>query len=168
MGSNHQWIRLAVQRYERPLVRYAARLLGDIATSQDVVQETFLRLCRHGTEVTQPKLQAWLYTVCRNHALDVRRKERRMSRISSQQLDDTAGVASPQSATLEAHESRSQVLHHLAQLPPDQQEVIRLKFQEDLSYKQIAQVMGLTTGHVGYLIHVGLKNLRQRLDQTAV
>ena len=52
----------------------------------------------------------------------------------------------------------------LATLPPRTQEVLRLRFQEGLSYKEIAGVMQLTVSHVGVLIHNGLKSLRARLD----
>ena len=165
MTCGNQWIRLAVQRYEQPLVRYAARLLQDVSRGQEVVQETFLRLCRHGVEVTQPKLEAWLYTVCRNCAMDVRRKESRMSSTSNSQFDQTPGNLPHPSALLEQDETHSMALRELAQLPMNQQEVIRLKFQDNLSYKQIAEVTHCTVGHVGYLIHTGLKNLRQRLDK---
>ena len=49
-------------------------------------------------------------------------------------------------------------------LPANQQEVIRLKFQHGLSYKQIAEVTQLSVSNVGFLIHAGLKTLRQRLN----
>ena len=46
------------------------------------------------------------------------------------------------------------------QLPPNQREVIRLKFQSDMSYEEIAVVTGLSSGNVGFLLHHGLKRLR--------
>ncbi|MEM9420291.1 MAG: sigma-70 family RNA polymerase sigma factor, partial [Planctomycetota bacterium] len=58
------------------------------------------------------------------------------------------------------------VLRRLAALPDPQQEVVRLKFQADLSYKQIAEVTGLTVSHVGVLLHQALKTLRQQMNPT--
>jgi RNA polymerase sigma-70 factor (ECF subfamily) len=52
----------------------------------------------------------------------------------------------------------------LGDLPANQQEAIRLKFQHELSYKQIAEVTQLSVSNVGFLIHTGLKTLRQRLN----
>ena len=49
----------------------------------------------------------------------------------------------------------------LARLPENQQEVIRLKFQQGLSYKEISSVTGLSVTNVGFLIHTGLKRLRE-------
>ena len=67
----------------------------------------------------------------------------------------------PQAA--ETRETRGEVLRRLAELPPNQQEVLRLKFQHEMSYKQIAEVTGLSTGNVGFLIHTGIKALRKML-----
>ena len=63
----------------------------------------------------------------------------------------------------EREDSVSLVLRRLADLPPVQQEVIRLKFQHGLSYREIGEVLNLTVTNVGFLIHTGLKTLRQRL-----
>jgi RNA polymerase sigma-70 factor (ECF subfamily) len=51
----------------------------------------------------------------------------------------------------------------MALLPDSQQEVIRLRFQEGFSYKEISRITGFSVGNVGYLLHVGLKSLRGRL-----
>ena len=51
----------------------------------------------------------------------------------------------------------------LAQLPERQQEVIRLKFQQQLSYREIAQTLDLTESNVGYLIHTGIKTMREQM-----
>ena len=56
------------------------------------------------------------------------------------------------------------MLRFLKRLPPNQQEVIRLKFHGDLSYKEISAVTGLTTTNVGFLIHTALHRLRQMLE----
>ena len=68
------WIYEVVERYERPLVRYAARLLGDVEHARDVVQDTFLQLIRQDHSKLDGRLPEWLFTVCRNRALDVRKK----------------------------------------------------------------------------------------------
>src|SRR4051794_22454592 len=80
------WVREAVGRFEAPLTLYAARLLGDAESARDVVQETFLRLCAQDRAPIESRLAEWLFTVCRNRALDVLRKERRMTRLSDEQV----------------------------------------------------------------------------------
>jgi RNA polymerase sigma-70 factor (ECF subfamily) len=63
----------------------------------------------------------------------------------------------------ERRDSAGQVMEMLDRLPANQQETIRLKFQNGLSYREISAVTGLSVSHVGVLIHTGLKTLRGRL-----
>ena len=53
------------------------------------------------------------------------------------------------------------VLERLAGFPPSQQEAVRLKFLQRFSYREIAEIMGLSESHVGVLIHTAIKKLRQ-------
>lgn len=158
------WVRAAVKRFEGPLTLYARHVLGgDAERARDVVQEAFLRLIGQERAKVEPHLTEWLYTVCRNLSIDVRRKERRMERLSDVQADTTASVSPAPAARAEQEDDLSHVLRSLKELPRNQQECIRLKFQGGLSYKQISEVTNLTVTNVGFLIHTGLKNLRQRL-----
>ena len=73
-------IRELLNRYEGPLLRYAVHITGDLDCARDVVQDTFLRLCRQPVEI-RDRAAPWLFRVCRNRALDIRRKENRMALI---------------------------------------------------------------------------------------
>ena len=158
-----RWIRAALERWEQPLGAYATRVLGgDVDRARDVVQETFLRLCKQDEDDVADHLSEWLFTVARNLALDVQRKESRMNPIGEDEARGTATTESP-TAGIEEQDTLSHVLGTLACLPEKQQEVLRLKFQHGLSYKEIARVMDESIGNVGWLIHVGIRNLRGRL-----
>ena len=161
------WIRSVVAQFERPLTLYATKLLGDVERARDVVQEAFLKLCKQERAKIEPYLAEWLYTVCRNRSLDICRKESRMVRMGETPIAAQVDHESDPSASIEAKETRSLVLAMIGSLPEKQQESIRLKFQHGLSYRQISKVMDLTTSYVGYLIHAGLKTIRDQLsDQT--
>jgi RNA polymerase sigma-70 factor (ECF subfamily) len=158
------WVRHAVDRYERPLTAYACHVLGgDLDRARDVVQEAFLRLIGQDRAKISPHLTEWLYTVCRNLAIDVRRKERRMEFLNDADADSAASSIPAPGARAELDDAMSHVLRSLKLLPRNQQECIRLKFQGGMSYKQISEVTSLTVTNVGFLIHTGLKTLRQRL-----
>ena len=167
-ASQSEWVSSTLQRFEQPLVRYAQRITGDLETAREVVQDTFLRLCRQQQTAIDGHLSQWLFTVCRNRALDVQQKERRMS--TTLNLDQQTGsatslmTAAPDQAA-ETRDSAARVLEFLDQLPTNQQEVIRLKFQNDLSYREIAEVTGLTVSNVGFLLHVGIKQLRKLMKE---
>ena len=65
-----EWIRGALERYESPLLRYACRLTGNLEQARDVVQDSFVRLCRADRSKVEDHLAAWLFTVCRRRALE--------------------------------------------------------------------------------------------------
>ena len=166
-----------LDRYERPLVRYAWSILGDLEAARDVVQETFIRLCRREEsedrnlksdgdalhlDCPARHTEAWLFTVTRNLSIDHQRK---LSRIvyMPQTEDRTADEPGPV-ALLEAQETRDSIFGLLEHLSDNQREVIRLKFQNDLSYKEIAAITQLSVTNVGFLLHTGLKKLRALLE----
>ena len=158
------WIQQVVDRYEGPLVRYAARITGDVEQARDVVQEAFLRLCRQQRASVAGHLDQWLFTVCRNRALDVRRKETRMQIMSDAQATACESREPCQAGVLEQSELSGQMLRLLATLPDNQQEVVRLKFHGGLSYRDISKVTDLTVSNVGYLIHTAIHTLRRELS----
>jgi RNA polymerase sigma factor (sigma-70 family) len=159
-----EWLRSVVVSYEGPLVRYAARITGDVERARDVVQDTFLRLCEQDRQQLDGRLAEWLYTVCRRRALDVQRKERRMRATLPDELDGCAAQNVPHDS-IERDESHAAVLAAISRLPSNQQEVIRLKFQSGLSYREIAGVTGLSVTNVGYLLHVALKVVREQFAE---
>lgn len=162
-----EWLRSVLDRYERPLVRYAARITGDIDRACDAVQETFVRLCAARRSAVDDHLAEWLFTVCRTRALDSRRKERRMRPLAAAHAETCESPEPAPPAVTERRETAGQLLRVLDTLPANQQEVIRLKFQEGLSYREIARITDRTVSNVGFLIHCGLRTLREKLGSDA-
>ena len=162
--ADPDWIQSVLARYEQPLIRYAAHITGDPERAREVVQDTFLKLCRRGKPPEDDHLAPWLYTVCRNGALDVRRKERRMTGINEAGLQHVS-IKPEFPALLEQNEQLAEAMRILNTLPANQQEVLRLKFQGDLSYQEISRVTELSIGNVGFLIHSGLKTIRETIQK---
>ena len=161
------WVAGILERFESPLIAYARRLLGDEHRARDVVQDVFLRLCTQSRATVEPILAPWLYRVCRNRAIDEQRKGRPMTPVDSATLDATASRSDAPDTSADARaESRDQLSRARAEVstrPAAVQEVIRLKFTHGLSYREIAEVTGLTVSHVGVRIHEGMTVLRRRL-----
>lgn len=156
-----------LDRYERPLVRYALSIVGDLESARDAVQDTFIRYSRDESAPrgpgTEKHVEAWLFTVCRHRAIDHQRK---YSRIIPMPLPEERIDPDPcPAATLESRDTEASLLRLLDHLSPNQREVIRLKFQNDLSYKEIADVTKLTVTNVGFLLHTGLKRLRALVSE---
>lgn len=157
------WVRSVLDQYEGPLTCYAARITGDLDLARDVVQETFMRLCSQDPAKVDGHLAQWLYTVCRSRALDAQRKERRMRTLDESSTDTQARVDCNPAVVAESQDGVTNVLQVLALLPQNQQEVVRLRFQSGLSYKEIASVTKLSVSNVGYLIHTAIKSIRERI-----
>src|SRR5437899_3029871 len=151
-----------LERFEIPLLQYATRITGDRERARDVVQETFIKFQRNGSLDREDKAATWLFTVCRNRALNVCRKERRMMYLHEDTLESQEDRQPMPYQRIEEEEASGFLTRITATLPPRQQEVLRLKFQNDLSYKQIAEITKTTADNVGVLIHTALKTLRHR------
>lgn len=164
--SKQAWIRSAVAEFEAPLMRYALRKTGCLETARDVVQDTFLKLWQTDRATVNGRLAPWLYTVCRNRAVDVCRKERRMkTTLDENESSAMVVMAPPAESTHEENRQEKRALHDaVKQLNDRQQEAIRLKFQSGLSYREIAEVMDITVNHVGVLLHNAIKTIREKLS----
>lgn len=163
-SQSADWIRAAVERYEGRLLRYAVQITGDLERSRDVVQDTFLKLCRAERSQVDDHLAEWLFTVCRNQALDVRRKEKRMTIISDSQAANQESREIQQEAASERQDTAAHIQRLLEGLSDNQQEVVRLKFQSGLSYREISRVTELSVSNVGYLIHTALQKIRKQIN----
>jgi len=159
-----------VRQYEGPLTIYIARMLGDDDRARDVVQDAFLRLWQADRETVDGHVAKWLYTVCRNRAVDVCRKEHRMTTLDARKMDAEAAPGPPprQAKPVEHAEDHGGVLALVSSLPERQQEVVRLKFQGGLSYREMADVMNTTVTNVGVLLHTAIKSIRTRTAELAV
>ena len=155
-------VEAAQREFEGPLTGYAAGLLsGDWERARDVVQDTFVKLHKQEPTLVRGRLKSWLYTVCRNRAIDVIRKEKPMKVTSSEKFELLNDTRPDPAAAAENAERHAEVLQMVERLPANQREVIRLKFQSDLSYREIAEITDLSVSNVGFLLHTGIKRLRK-------
>src|SRR5213080_2503426 len=159
-------MQVLLRRFEIPLPQFATRITGDWDRARDVVQKTFVKFQNNGA-FQNPEPATWLFTVCRNGALNVCRKERRMMYLDEELIESREAEQPMPFERLEQQEAAGFLLRIVATLPPRQQEVIQLKFQNDLSYQQIAEITKTTANNVGVLIHTALKTLRQRYGEAS-
>ncbi|QEL17096.1 RNA polymerase sigma factor [Limnoglobus roseus] len=166
MTTDRDWVVAAVRQYERPLLAYVRRLLPDGERGRDVVQDAFLQLCQQPRAELESRLAPWLFAVCRRRAIDILRKDHRMIATLDPVAEPPARGPEP-TQTAETNDTTRVVLGHLAALPTDQNEAVRLRFQNHFSYREIAEVMGLSESHVGVLLHQAMKALRTKLPHLA-
>ena len=158
--SVEEFVAAAVAEFESPLIGYATTILHDSDRARDVVQDTFTRLCQQDISKVRENLKTWLFTVCRNRALDILRKDKRIQPLDEIRWQKVAGTDLPPDEQILQDERFAKVMQFLNRLPQKQREVIILKFQQGLSYQEIIKITGLTSGNIGFLIYTGLKRLR--------
>ena len=155
------FLRRTFEDQSGPLTRYAARMLGgDLDRARDVVQDSFVRLMAQPPAAVNGHAVEWLFTVCRHRALDVLRKEGRMRSFAEGEAERVTTPDPRPGRSLERAEAREAILHLIETLSPHQQEVLRLKFQNGFSYKEIARITELSVSNVGFLIHTAVARLR--------
>lgn len=140
--------------------RFAWSVTKDESLAQEVVQELFLKLARDGEVISQAKSErAVIFTLTRNLALDALR--RRSSREEAMQrfADELPGWFSP-AADAEAEETRAQITAALASLPEDQRSAIHLHVWEEMSFREIGELLDLPIQTVASRYRYGLEKLR--------
>jgi len=157
---------------ESPLLSYALRLAGELSVAEDIVQEAFMKLHAQFDDVREPR--RWLYRTVHNLALNHRRAA---GKIVSLDTAVESGGPVPADTTdpqplpdeqIARWEGIGLVRLSLETLDERSRELIRLKFDEDLSYKEISARTGLNIGHVGYLLHHALKAIADELAKNGI
>jgi RNA polymerase sigma-70 factor (ECF subfamily) len=157
---------------ESPLLSYALRLAGELGAAEDSVQEAFMKLQAQFKEVREPR--RWLYRTVHNLALNHRRQAGKIVTLEANARDGSIPPSEPADPQplpdeqIARSEGIGLVRLVLDTLDERSRELIRLKFNENLSYKEISERTGLKTGHVGYLLHHALKTMAGELARNGV
>jgi RNA polymerase sigma factor (sigma-70 family) len=161
--TRERFIEQAMVDHESALIGYASTILNDIDLARDVAQDTFTRLCQQDIERVSENLKSWLFTVCRNRAFDMLRKDKRIQPLDEIPWKKVVAPELPPDQQSARKDQLKQITTCLDRLTANQRDVIILKFQQDLSYREIEAITGLTSGNIGFLIHTGLQRLREIL-----
>ena len=163
-----------VEKYKQPVISILYRTLPDAAEAEDLAQHVFLQVFKsaHRYEVTA-KFSTWIFTIARNLCLN---EIRRRSRHPAQSLDETFSNDEDQPVrqyedvktfsppdTLLQGELEEKISQAIAALPENQRTALLLCRQEELSYEEIAQVLGCSLSATKSLIHRARETLKEKL-----
>jgi RNA polymerase sigma-70 factor (ECF subfamily) len=159
-----------VAEHESTLLRYATRLLKNPAAAQDVVQNVFVKLFRGWQEGFRPspRLKGWLYRVTHNEAVDLVRREARLQLLHQRKGEQTELTCPDGVHCANDEERRQTVLDHLRRLSAGEQQVVLLRLDQGLSYREISEVTGRSEGNVGNILHHAVRKLSQSLKKAGV
>ena len=149
---------------ESGLLRFAIGLVGRRMVAEELVQETFLRFHQVADEIENPR--GWLYRSLRNLALNHLRDRPKESLLEEETAP--AQDAKLPVESLGRDEAVGLVRLLLAELPPEDRDLIQLKYHDDLKYQEISRRTGLSVGNVGYRLHHLLKGLADSLRTAGI
>jgi RNA polymerase sigma-70 factor (ECF subfamily) len=146
-------------RYEVQLFRFLCGLLRDHHFAEDVLQETMIRALEHIDEV-KLNLKNWLFTVAYHEAMLLKRR-RRVQFCNVEEHGESVSDANPGPSLLaEMSDDLQRLRGLLEQLPPLQQDVIRMRIYEGKKFREIAEALGCPLNTVLARMHEGMKRLR--------
>jgi RNA polymerase sigma-70 factor (ECF subfamily) len=165
-----------VRRYGDSLLGYLTRMTGSREQAEDLFQETFKRVHEKAGTFRGSRIKSWLFAIATNVAIDGMRKSKRLRIVSLNQKVDcddeegrefsTVAVADnsyePSQNAIMA-EQKQQVRQALEVLPARQRATLVLAYYQQLSYPEVAQVLGCSVGTVKTQMYRALKSLAQRL-----
>jgi len=167
-----------VAHYQSPLLRYVGQMLGRIDhEAEDIVQEAFVRLHRqvagHGSGSVK-HLTTWLFRVTHNLTIDVLRQRSRQKRVLETTIDPVVLSEEQAADELDAlsevlrQEARQVALRELAQLDDQQRQIVLLKVIQEMTLREVAEVVGISVSMVNYRLNQGLTELAQRLRRAGI
>lgn len=170
-GEERAWFEF-VQEYEGRMYGYLYRLEGNSEDALDLTQEVFYRAWR-SIRTFRPgeRVLPWLYQVARNTQIESHRRKQ-LQRFSLEQAREDVGfeVTSEKRSPAQAAESadaQDRVQRALLRLPPEYREAVVLRFMEDLSYDEIAQIQGVALGTAKSRVFRAKEQLADLLESVA-
>jgi RNA polymerase sigma-70 factor (ECF subfamily) len=164
-----------VEKYKQPLVNLLYRKVRDVTEAEDLAQNVFVQVYKFADRYrVEAKFSTWLFTIARNLSLnEIRRRSRHPAESldavvdssdessSPRQFEDRRNVSAPD--RLIQDELSTKVEEALAALPENQRTAILLFKEKEMSYEEIAKIMGVSLSATKSLIHRGRETLKERL-----
>jgi RNA polymerase sigma-70 factor (ECF subfamily) len=167
---------ILLARHQKPVYEFILRSVGshNSAVAEDLTQETFLRVVKQAKSYEQrAKFTTWLYTLARNLCIDnSRRMVHRRTRSLDQPdeegqtlLDRTAAQGPAVDRKVIGQQLQTRLAQAIDSLPEDQREVFLMREQADLSFKEIADIVGISENTVKSRMRYALEKLRAQLEE---
>jgi len=170
--------RTLVQRYQDQIFGYLMGMVKNRATAHDLFQETFLRVIeamqdRRGSYTHKGQWLSWVMRIARNAAIDHIRKQKKWTDVSNDDendghsfWDNLSDEAPAADEELHRAEQREWLDEHIEQLSSEQREVLLLRQETDLTFREIAELTDVSINTALGRMRYALKNLRRMIEET--
>ena len=154
-------------KYFDQIYRYVYRRCSDRDTVQDLVSQTFYDALSHlkKYEWRGFSFSCWLYKIAHNNVLKWYREQSRMQTVDLEEGKNMADLKINVAKEAVRGEERDEIRAVMAKLETEEREIIRLKFFEEASNIEIAEIMGLSANHIGVKVFRALKKVKQLISR---
>jgi RNA polymerase sigma-70 factor (ECF subfamily) len=165
-GDTHAFESL-VKRYQGPLLNFIARYIGDRAAAEDLTQEVFLRVYRAAPRFEpRTRVSTWIFRIAYNQVLsEMERRSRQKKLGEALWRNREQGAEEPFTDPSERLELEDEVTAALGRLPGNQRAALLLRINENLSYLEIGEVLGVGAQSVESLLFRARRSLKQHLGR---
>lgn len=154
-------------KYFDQIYRYVYRRVSDKETVYDLVSQTFYDALTHlkSYEWRGFSFSSWLYKIAHNNVLKWYREQSKMQMTELEEGFEIPDKDTDHARDIVEKETRGEIQEILAKLEPEEREIVRLKFFEEASNIEIAEIMGLSANHIGVKVFRALKKVKQLMSQ---
>ncbi|MES2996203.1 MAG: sigma-70 family RNA polymerase sigma factor [Verrucomicrobiota bacterium] len=171
-AGDHHAFRLLVERHQNAVVGTTAKMLGNASEAEDIAQQVFLRVWKHARRYKpDAKFTTYLFTITRNLVFNETRRLGRKREVSANELEDNINFQpedppekQPGEIVLQA-ELQSAVDQAITSLPESQRMAVVLRRYEQVSYEEIAEILGTSVSSVKSLLFRARTTLREALQR---
>ncbi len=171
-----QAFNLLVRRWQKPVLNFLYRFLGNLSDAEEACQRTFIRVYEKLPGLGNgKKFSVWLYRVAANQARDLLRQKKRQRLVSFFEFwqkgseEEPLEPADPQGLSAEdrlhQEDLRSILLNALQQIPEEQRIIVIMRIFHELKFHEIAEILGEPLNTVKSRMYYGLKSLRNVLEK---
>lgn len=142
-----------VRRYEKPLFSFLWRMQGNGADIQDIFQDVWLRVIAKSRDFRQERFKGWVFRIAHNLVIDASRRRRKVVSLDEPRLGegnydgtlaDTLASREPGPVSrVNGHDIRQAIDRALAELPKKQREVLIMRMESELTFREIAEILDI-------------------------
>ena len=175
--NDQEAFRTLVERHQDQIFGYLMGMVKDRAVANDLFQETFLRVVeamqdRRGSYTHRGQWLSWVMRIARNAAIDHIRKQKKWADVANDDEEegrsfwDTLPTDEPHAdEALHRAEQREWLDEHIQKLSPEQREVLLLRQETDLTFREIAELTDVSINTALGRMRYALKNLRKMMEE---
>lgn len=163
LAGNAQLYVHIIEKYKNPLYGMILRMTKNAHDAEDLAQEVFIKVYEqlHKYEETG-SFSSWFYRVATNHCMDHFRKKR----FVSTEIEERSIIDKQHPELIYLEKEKHHALEKLiATLPEDEQLIILLRYQQELSYQEISEVMQLSMASIRNKLHRAKRKMRRKMNE---